>query len=736
MVKSVLLLSLAHLSAACLAQEASSGVQIIAASAALPLGASGGHEKRAFELTDVYRTATVGSPTISPDGEHVAFSVRRYDLEKDESWSEIWLMDADGSDPRQMTQGRKHDTNPQFTPDGEEILFVSNRSGEGQLFLIPLAGGEARQLTDFAAGVADPACSPDGRWIAVTSEVFPECAADAAKTKELLDAAEKTKLAVHVADDLLYRHWTSWRDGRVSHVLLVDAQSGKIVKDLSPGPYDAPTFSLGGERGYDFSPDGKELVFVSNHDARQAESTNADLWVVPLEGEVSGSSAVNLTDGNDGWDGAPLYSPDGKHIAYISQETPGYESDLRRLALYDRATKRTRYLTSREDFDDWVEDVRWASTDELLFQADHRGRNPLFRIPAAGGAPALVHTHGQIDAWELSGDGARIVYACRRVNEPPELFAVPATGGQAAQLTRFNEALVNEVDLRPAEELWVDGDGDSRVHVFVVTPHGFDPEKKYPLVLNVHGGPQSQWTDSYRGDWQVYPVQGYVVAFANPTGSNGYGQDFCDAIGRDWGGRVYRDLMKVTDALADLSYVDAERMGAMGWSYGGYMMMWFQGHTDRFRCQAAMMGVYDLRSMYGSTEELWFPEHDLGGQPWNSEEYARWSPSNYVEHFQTPALVITGELDYRVPYTQSLEYFTDLRKRGVPARLVVYPDAGHWPGWREMAFYYNAHLDWFHRYLGGEPAPLDVVDYALGRKTLKEAAARTEVGAPGPDGLD
>ncbi len=681
-------------------------------------------EKRAFEIADFYRTAQVGSPCVSPDGQRIAFTVKRFDLGEDASWTEIWMMNADGSAQRQMTQGRHADTDPQFSPDGKTLLFVSDRAGASQLFVLPVDGGEARQLTEFPSGVSDPLYSPDGRFLAVSSEVFPECGADAEANGKILESLEKSKLKVHVSDELLYRHWTSWRDGRATHVLLVDAASGKVLQDLTPGPFDSPTFSLGGDRGYAFSPDGTELCFVSNHDPRQAESTNADLWVVKLGAGIAAGSAVNLTDANDGWDGAPLYSPDGRYLAYISQATPGYESDLRRLAVLDRKTGKTRYLTERGGFDDWVADMRWAGNGALLFQADHRGRTPFFRIGVDGGKPELVHTHATIDAWELSPDFSRIVYARRGVAQPHELFAVAASGGDAQRLTRFNSALEEEVDLRPAEELWVDcegGDGPYRVHVFLVKPHGFDPARKYPLILNVHGGPQSQWTDSYRGDWQVYPGKGYVVAFANPTGSTGYGQDFCDAIGGDWGGRVFRDLMKVTDALEALPFVDSERIGAMGWSYGGYMMMWFQGHTDRFRCQAAMMGVYDLAAMYGSTEELWFPEHDLGGAPWESEHYATWSPSSYVESFKTPALVITGELDYRVPYTQSLEYFTALKKRDVPARLVVYPNAGHWPGWREMAFYYNVHLDWFGRWLGGESAPLDVTEHARGRAKLQHA---------------
>ena len=239
-------------------------------------------------------------------------------------------------------------------------------------------------------------------------------------------------------------------------------------------------------------------------------------------------------------------------------------------------------------------------------------------------------------------------------------------------------------------------------------PHNFDASKKYPLIINVHGGPQMQWMNSFRGDWQVYPAAGYVVAYPNPHGSTGYGQAFTRAISGDWGGKVFEDVMKVTDKLATLEYVDSTRMGAMGWSYGGYMMNWLQGHTKRFKCLASMMGVYDLRSMWGSTEEVWFPNFELEGQPYNSALYEKWSPSSYIKNFSTPTLVMTGELDYRVPYTQSLQYFTALQTLNIPSRLIVLKYDGHWPSnLKSMPLYYNAHLDWFHRYLGGAPAPWD-----------------------------
>ncbi|MEQ1891574.1 MAG: DPP IV N-terminal domain-containing protein, partial [Planctomycetota bacterium] len=361
--------------------------------------ADDGAGKRAFTVADVYRVKSVGAPSVSPDGTRVAFQVRRYDLARDLSWCELWLMASDGSDARQMTQGEFVDTAPQFSRDGRTLWFQSNRSGANQLWSMPIDGGEPRQVTSLASGVTDPVFSPDEKYIAAAVELYPELAFDDAG-----QAGASGKLEVHVADELLYRHWTSWRDGRYTHVLLLDAATGKALRDLTPGRFDAPTFSLGGERGYVFSPDSKELCFVSNHDAKPAESTNSDLWVVPIDGAIDAHTARNLTDANEGWDGAPLYSPDGKYIAYVSQKTPGYESDLRRLALLERASGKVRYLTERDGFDDWIGDFAFDG-EELVFSADRKGRNPLFRLSLAGGTPRELFAHGNIDHWELLPDG-------------------------------------------------------------------------------------------------------------------------------------------------------------------------------------------------------------------------------------------------------------------------------------------------------------------------------------------
>ncbi len=676
------------------------------ASHAIPESSSEG--KRAFEIADYYRTASVGSPIVSADGKMVAFTVSRYELETGTSWSEVWMMRADGDRLRQMTHGRHHDGSPAFSPDGKTLLFVSDRGEGSQLYLLPIGGGEAKQLTSFPIGLGSPVWSPDGKWIAVQADVYPECGADGDCNKKTGGVVAAGPLKARMTDELLYRHWTTWRDGRFTHVLLIDVGSGEVVRDLTPGQWDSPTFSVGGGGGFVFSPDSRELCIVSNHDKDQARSTNSDLWLVPIEG----GDGANITATNPGWDGNPVYSPDGRYIAFRSQATPGYESDLFRIGIYDRQSKAIRYQTDASNFDNWINDLRWSkNSDALYFTADVKGENPIFRIGMTDKAPQQIIADGAIAGWGVASGDKNLIFTRSRVGEPSEVYSLPTNGGDPRRLTSFNQSLASEVDIRPAETIWVEGEEGMMIQVFLVKPHDFDPKKKYPLILNVHGGPQSPWRDRYRGDWQVYPGKGYVVAFPNPTGSSGFGQEFVDAIACDWGGRVYRDLMKVTDALEELSFIDSERVGAMGWSYGGYMMMWFAGHTDRFEAIASMMGVYDLRSMWGATEELFFVEKDLCGMPWTSEHYERWSPSAFAENFETPTLVITGEQDYRVPYTQSLHFFTDLQVQDVPSRLVTYPNSGHWPSWYEMAFYYVVHLDWFHRYLGGEPPPWDPVAF-------------------------
>lgn len=659
-------------------------------------------QKRAFKLPDLYTLKTVSDPQFSPDGKHVAFTVSESFLERGKTNSEIYVMDSDGKNLRRLTDHPSADNHPRWADDSRSINFVSSRSNGSQVWNLPLDAKEPMQVTNLSYGAGDPIVSADGKLIVFSADVFPDCGASDS-CNAFNDSTKSTgPIQAYMADELLYRHWTFWRDGKRTHTLTFNVDT-KSTTDLTPGKFNSPSFSTSGG-GFDLSPDGKEVCFVSNHDRVEASSTNKDLWLVPS----AGGEAVNITEANEAFDGDPSYSPDGRYIAYIIQVTPEYESDKLRLAVYDREKRESVILT--DEFDNWVAGFQWAGDSKsIYFTATVQGHVPLYKVDVSTKTITPVADLKTIDGFTLSPDGRSIVCARRSVGEPLDLWKISSDGKNPVRLTFFNKAVEDSVDIRPAEEMWIPSPSGKKIHTFIVKPHNFDPKKRYPLIINVHGGPQSQWADAFRGDWQMYPGSGYIVAMPNPHGSTGYGQDFTAAISQDWAGKVYDDIMAVADSLEKIAWVDKDRMGAMGWSYGGFMMMWMEGHTTRFKAIASMMGVYNLTAMHGSTEELWFPHWDLGGHPWDSELYKKWSPNNFVKEFKTPCLVITGERDYRVSYTQSLEFFTDLQEMDVPSRLIVFPNDGHWPsGVKSMPLYYNAHLDWFHKYLGGDPAPYDM----------------------------
>ena len=658
-------------------------------------------QKRAFTLDDLYKVQYPGGPEISPNGKEIAFTVTHSDLPKAKTYTNIWVMDADGQNSRQLTHdGMSY--SPFWTSDGQHLYYLSAKPGTSQVFSYSFANAQMSQITDFSMGVSAPVLSPNNQLIAFSSEVYPECGADS-KANALNDSlAQHGPVQAVMTDHLLFRHWTHYTSEKHSHILLFNIQK-KSYTDLTPGKYTSPIFMLGGGIGYNFSPDSKQLCFVSKRDPHPEASTNADLYLVP----VTGGKTVDITSENKAWDGPPAYSPDGRYIAYRCQQIPNYESSLFYLALYDRETGKSKIIS--RNWDNWIDDFSWSKDSKAIyFQSEVRGCEPLFKLTLKKDQIGRISGQRSVMAFNLDHRG-NVFYISSTVGKPSEIYRMNLKNQQEIQLTTLNQKLEDEVDIRPAEKMWIKGANGDSVEFFVVKPHHFDSSKKYPLILNVHGGPQMQWMDSFRGDWQMYPGSGYVVAFPNPHGSTGYGQSFTRAISGDWGGKVFKDLMKVTDKLAQLSYVDSTRMGAMGWSYGGYMMDWFQGHTKRFKCLASMMGVYDLRSMWGSTEEVWFPNFELNGQPWTSDLYSKFSPSFYAKNFSTPTLVITGQKDFRVPYTQSIQYFTTLQTLNIPSRLIILKNDGHWPNTiKSMPLYYDAHLDWFHRYLGGKPAPYAV----------------------------
>lgn len=659
-------------------------------------------QKRAFTIPDLYRVQYAAGPTVSAKGQ-LAYYVSSSDLKSQTSKTTLYI----DHQPLEGIRGFA----PQWSADGSKLYYSAVADDGLQVFAYDLQTRQSRQLTHYALGANGAVVSPDGNLIAFAAEVWPAIGgADGKANAEANERKAKAPVQAHLADKLLFRHWADYTDGKFWHIIIYNIAKDTYT-DVTPGEFHSPTFSPSGPEGFTFSPDSKELCYLSNHDPHPEASTNADLWVVPVEG----GTARNLTADNKAWDGSPQYSPDGRYIAYRFQTVPGYESDRFRLAVIDRRTGAKTVLT--EAFDNWVDAYKWTPDSKAIcFLGEERGYEPLFKVTLANKKIEKIVGDRAIGSFDLDGKG-NFYYTYSSTGKPTALYrATPSRKGlRERQLTHFNDALEQEVDIRPAEELWVEGANGDSVEVFVVKPHGFEPGKKYPLVINVHGGPQMQWMNSFRGDWQVYPGAGYVVAYPNPHGSTGYGQQFCRDISQDWGGKPFVDVMKVTDALARLDYVDSTRMAAMGWSYGGFFMNWLQGHTKRFKCLASMMGLYDMPSMWGTTEELWFPNFEMDGQPWNSDLYQKWSPSNYVRNFATPTLIITGERDYRVSYTQSLQYFSTLQTLGIPSRLIVFKNDGHWPSTlRSMPLYYNAHLEWFHKYLGGAPAPWKSEDMVNG----------------------
>ncbi len=659
-------------------------------------------QKSAFTISDLYRIRNVGAPVISYDGKMIAFTITDNDLPKGTSTTKIYIMNENGSNLKSIPDTSKNIYEPVWTKNGD-LDYVAVKNGTPQLFQYSFIDNKTTQITDLSTGVDAPVVSPDGNLVAFSTDVYPSCGANDNCNKEIDSTSEHGPIQAYLADHLLFRHWTQYSAGKYTHIFIYNVKN-KAYTDVTPGKFVSPTFMLGGGVGYNFSPDSKQLCFVSNHDPHPEASTNADLWIVP----VTGGDAINITKENKAWDGWPIYSPDGRYIAYRTQLVPGYESDRFRLAIYDRQTKKSRILT--DSFDNWVDDFRWSpDSKEIYFMGEVEGYEPIYKVDLASDKITNIIRNQAIGGFEISNEGKDIVFAASSVAKPRELYRINLGDRKIEQITDFNKKFLEDVDVRPVEKMWVEGTGGKKVEVFIVKPHDFDPNKKYPLILNVHGGPQMQWMDSFRGDWQVYPGAGYVVAFANPHGSTGYGEAYTAEISGDWGGKVFEDLMKVTDAIEKLPYVDKNKIGAMGWSYGGYMMDWFQAKTKRFKCLASMMGVYDLTSMWGSTEELWFVNHDLSGLPWNSEDYTKFSPSHYARNFSTPTLIFTGQRDFRVPYNQSIEYFTTLQTLGVPSRLIIFKNDGHWPdNIKSMPLYYDAHLDWFHKYLGGLPAPYNV----------------------------
>lgn len=640
--------------------------------------ALGADEPHPFTIHDMLAMERISDHQVSPDGDLIAFVLRTTDLEANKGRTDLWLIGAGGKNLRQLTTHPDADMNPRWTPDGKSILFISTRSGSSQVWRISVAGGEAEQITKLPLDVGCLVVSPDGKQIAVSMEVFPGESVD--ETKKQLDKKAKEKTTGQLYDRLFVRHWDTWKDGRRAHVFVrkLDAADSDFVDVMKDMDADAPSKPFGGPEEIAFSPDGKEILFSARDvGEKEAWSTDLDLYAAPVDGSQKPRC---LTEANEALDTAPAFSPDGKTLAYLAMEKAGYEADRVRIVLKSWPDGEPKTLT--ELWDRSASEINWSSDGKTIYTtADNVGQHSLFAIDTVDGKDKVVLWEGRIGGPQVSG--GRIVYSMNHLNGPSELYSIKPDGTGVERITHINDERVAATKMGEAEQFSFAGWNGEKVYGYVVKPIDFSADKKYPVAFLIHGGPQGSFGNDFHYRWnpQAYAAAGYAAIMIDFHGSTGYGQAFCDAIRDDWGGKPLEDLrLGLEAAIKRYSWMDGERVAALGASYGGYMINWIAGKwPDRFKCLVSHDGNIDEQMAYFDTEELWFPEWEHHGTPWdNPEGYQKHNPVNLVKHWQAPMLIIHGGLDYRVVDTQGLSSFTACQRRGIPSKFLYFPDENHW----------------------------------------------------------
>ena len=684
-------------------------------------------QKHPFTFEDMMKLKRVGAPVPSPDGKWVVFDCEDVDLAANTKISHLWIVPASGGESRRLNPMPNHEERPRFSPDGKRLIWTSKATDPTQIWMCDFDSnggslvGKPRQVTNISTGADGAIWSPDGKNIVFVSAVYPDCKDDACN-KQRDEEQKKSKVKAKIFSRLFYRHWNAFTEFKRSHLFVLSADANptggrssatpgnppvrlgpgsqelappnQAPRDLTPGDHDVPPFSLGGQDMYAISPDGQEVAYTSNVDEVEATSTNNEIFIVPISGPATAGKKISTSPGADT---TPLYSPDGKYIAWRSQARAGFEADKWRLLVQDRQSQKTRDLT--EKFDRSVGSFAWEQFPEgvtaILFTAEDHGESPMFAafpaeenpIPQHQGAPSqklhvddLVLAGRSLFFTRMSATAPNEIYKLE-TPQSPELGTYISEPWQ--QITHMNDALLSQIDMQPLESFTFKGANNDDVQGFMVKPPGFDPNRKYPLKFLIHGGPQGAWGNewTYRWNAELFAATGnYVVVTINFHGSTGYGQKFTDSISGDWGGKPYVDLMKGLDYVEKTyPFVDKNREAALGASYGGYMANWLLGHTNRFKCIVSHDGMFNAESAYGMTEELWFPNWEFGGPPWKKRDvYRKWSPHEYAANFKTPTLVVHGQNDYRLDVSQGFDLFTTLQILKVPSKMLYFPDEGHW----------------------------------------------------------
>ena len=658
-----------------------------------PLIAGAPAAAKGLTIDDMIAIRRVGNPAVSPDGKQVAFNVRDNDLEANRPRFDIWLAQTDGSGVKQLTTHPDNDLEQEWSPDGSWIYFLSPRSGSSQVWRIRPGGGEAEAVTQLPTDVAGFRVFPDGKHLVVALEVWADTKSLAESVKRDEERA-RSKVKARVYDQLLFRHWKDWEDGKFLHLFVWTSPEagGKVddARDLMAGiATDAPTQPFGGMDEISISPDGKSVAYVARVAGREnAWRTATDVFVVPTDGHAR---PVDVTADNLAYDLGPVFSPDGKSLALRMMKRAGFEADRARLAVLDLASRKLRVVTEDWDRSSGPIDPRpdggtiygpmaWSPDGSTIYtDTDNVGNHSVFAIDVATGKARVVVDKGTNTEPRVAGD--RIVFSHDTLTSPAELYSVKPDGSDLRQLTHFNDARVKAITWGAYQQYSFKGAKGDTVYGYVIKPAGFTGGK-VPVAFLIHGGPHTSLGNHFHYRWnpEVFAGHGYGVVMIDFHGSTGYGQAFTDAIGNDWGGAPYEDLMMGLDAALDKNpWLDRNRVAALGASYGGYMINWINGKTDRFRALVCHDGNLDERMAYFNTDELWSPEWEHGGVPWDKPEgYTKHNPIDLVKNWKTPTLVIHGGQDFRVVDTQSMATFTALQRKGVPSRFLYFPDEYHW----------------------------------------------------------